>query len=102
MSTSRCRPPCFSGGIRGSSTCHCSSVRSEGYLLRPPNVQRYHRPCRSYVGYDDRGLCVTIPVSRSPLTGHHEKIVSQAACVGQKGNFLRKCSASLENFCEAG
>lgn len=35
MSAERCRPPGFSGGISGWISHHCSSLRSEGYGLRP-------------------------------------------------------------------
>ena len=34
MSVVRARPPAFAGGMWGTSSAHCGSVRSEGYRLR--------------------------------------------------------------------
>src|SRR5512132_3916673 len=34
MSVVRGRPPAFAGGMWGTSSAHCGSVRSEGYRLR--------------------------------------------------------------------
>ena len=34
ISVVRGRPPAFAGGMWGTSSAHCGSVRSEGYRLR--------------------------------------------------------------------
>jgi len=69
ISTVRCLPPCFSSGIRGSSMRHCSSVRSDGYCLRPLNQTSLHVPQCYQISYHDREVRLHGKLSIHPLSG---------------------------------